>query len=205
MRKGIPVERKSMSFKIGRRFDIFRSTEVIEPGDRIPLVLGSGRAFGSGEHETTSSCLEEMEKIPLIPGAKVLDIGCGTGILSLAAAGMGAHEVIAFDPDPEAIKAIMNNLRLNRMRKKIIALEGELKIIKDRDFDVIIANLYGDLLVKMTGEIAARLKPGGYLLLSGILYEYAWDLKTGFGKIGFELLKARYLEEYVTLRFRKST
>jgi ribosomal protein L11 methyltransferase len=192
-----------MSFKIGRRFEIFRSTEALEPGERIPLILGSGRAFGSGEHETTSSCLEELEIIPILPGAKVLDVGCGTGILSIAAARMGAGAVIAFDPDPEAIKAAVNNIGLNRLEKTIIALEGELEIAADHDFDVIMANLYGDILLKLVGEMAARLKPGGYLLLSGILFEYAWDLKTRFTQRGFDLLKARYLEEYVTLRFRK--
>jgi ribosomal protein L11 methyltransferase len=193
-----------MSLEVGQRYKIIRYGEPRDPGERIPLILGPGRAFGSGEHETTSSCLEELEKIPIIQGAKVLDVGCGSGILSIAAARLGARSVIAFDPDPYAINASVNNIRLNRLEKVIIPLEGELEKVEDHDFDVIMANLYGDLLLLLMKEIAARLKPGGYLLLSGILFEYAWDLKTGFAKIGFELLKARYLEDYVTLRFGKS-
>ncbi|NIM10788.1 MAG: methyltransferase [Candidatus Aminicenantes bacterium] len=192
-----------MSFKIGKQFEVFRSNETIEDGERIAIILGSGRAFGSGEHETTFSCLEELENIPIIPDAKVLDLGCGTGILSIAAARMGARHVIAVDPDANAIKATVKNIKLNKVEKKIVPLEGELEIVDDDDFDVIMSNLYGDILLKLVNDISTRLEPGGYLLLSGILYEDTYDLKTAFIKRGFDLLKARYLEEYTTLLFRK--
>jgi len=192
-----------MSIKIGKHFEVFRSFETINAGDRIPIILGSGRAFGSGEHETTSSCLEELETIPIIQDSKVLDVGCGTGILSLAAARMGAQYVTAVDPDPRAIKTTVKNIQLNHVEKKIIPLEGELAIVEDHDFDVIISNLYGDILLNIARELSKRLKPGGYLLLSGILYEYTFDLKTVFIQSGYDLLKARYLEEYTTLLFKK--
>lgn len=191
-----------MSIKIGKQFEVFRSNETIEDGERIPIILGSGRAFGSGEHETTTSCLEELENIPIIPGAKVLDLGCGTGILSVAAARMGARSIIAIDPDANAIKTTVKNIKLNNVEKKIVPLEGELEIVDDDDFDVIMSNLYGDILLKLVGDLSTRLKSGGYLLLSGILYEYTYDLKTAFIKRGFDLLKARYLEEYTTLVFK---
>ena len=192
-----------MSIKIGKHFEVFRSTETINAGDRIPIILGSGRAFGSGEHETTSSCLEELETIPIIQDSKVLDVGCGTGILSIAAARMGAQYVTAVDPDPRAIKTTVKNIQLNHVENKIIPLEGELAIVEDHDFDVIISNLYGDILLNIARELSKRLKPGGYLLLSGILYEYTYDLKTVFIQPGYDLLKARYLEEYTTLLFRR--
>ena len=191
-----------MSIKIGKHFEIFRDFESIDSGQRIPIILGSGRAFGSGEHETTSSCLEELENIPIIPGAKVLDLGCGTGILSIAAVGMGARHITAVDPSHHAITLTVKNITLNHMGKKIIPLEGELDRVEDHDFDIILANLYGDILVKLAGEIAARLKTGGYVLLSGILYEYTYDVKRELLQRECELLKARYLEEYTTLLFR---
>lgn len=109
-----------MSFEIGNRFIILRSSEATYSGQRIPLILGPGRAFGSGEHETTSSCLEEMEHIPVFPDAKVLDLGSGTGILSIAAAKMGALSVTALDPDPEAITTTSSNISLNRVKKPCI-------------------------------------------------------------------------------------
>ena len=192
-----------MSIKIGKHFEVFRSTETINASERIPIILGSGRAFGSGEHETTSSCLEEMENIPIILNASVLDVGCGTGILSIAAARMGARYVTAVDPDPRAINVTVKNIKLNNVEKKIIPLEGELEIVEDHDFDVIISNLYGDILLNLARDFSKRLKPGGYLLLSGILYEYTYDLKAVLIQSGFDLLKARYLEEYTTLLFRK--
>ena len=192
-----------MSIKIGKHFEVFCSTETIDAGERIPIILGSGRAFGSGEHETTSSCLEELENIPIILNSKVLDVGCGTGILSIAAAMMGARYVTAIDPDPKAIKVTEKNIKLNNVEKKIVPFEGEMEIVEDKNFDVIISNLYGDILLKIVNDISTRLKPGGYLLLSGILYEYTYDLKRVLIQSGYELLKERYLEEYTTLLSRK--
>lgn len=192
-----------MSFKIGNRFEIFRSTEPIRIDDRLPIILATGRAFGSGDHETTSSCLEEMENIPILPDAKVLDVGCGTGILSIAAVRLGARLVTALDPEPNAIQVTRESIQLNNMEEKVIPLTGELDMVKENDFDIIISNLYGDLLVQLIGDFSTRLQPGGYLLLSGILYEYAYDLKRALFQAGFELLKARYLEEYTTLLSRK--
>ena len=192
-----------MSIKIGKHFEVFRSTEAIDTGERIPIILGSGRAFGSGEHETTSSCLEELENIPIILNSKVLDVGCGTGILSIAAARMGARYVTAIDPDPKAIEVTAKNIKLNNVEKKIVPLEVELEIVEDKNFDVIISNLYGDILLKIVKDISTRLKHGGYLLLSGILYEYTYDLKRVLLQSGYEMLKERYLEEYTTLLSRK--
>jgi ribosomal protein L11 methyltransferase len=192
-----------VSIKIGTRFEIFRSFEAINTGERLTIILGSGRAFGSGEHETTSSCLEEMENIPIILNSKVLDVGCGTGILSIAAARLGARNITAVDPDPRAIKATVKNIKLNNVESTIIPLEGELEIVEDHDFDVIISNLYGDILLNLARDLSKRLKPSGYLLLSGILYEYTYDLKRVLIQSGYDLLKARYLEEYTTLLFRK--
>jgi ribosomal protein L11 methyltransferase len=192
-----------MSFKIGKHFEVFRSTEMVETSERIPIILGIGRAFGSGDHETTSSCLEELENIPIIRDAKVLDVGCGTGILSLAAAKIGARHITAIDPDQKAIKVTMESIQLNHLENKVLPLHGELEIVEDHDFDVIISNLYGDLLLELVRDLSIRLNNGGYLLLSGILYEYTYDLKTAFIKRGFDLLKTRYLEEYTTLLLRK--
>lgn len=192
-----------MSIKIGKRFEVFRSTETVVKSERIPIILGVGRAFGSGEHETTSSCLEELEGIPILGNAKVLDVGCGTGILSIAAVRLGARCVTAVDPNPEAMKVTLAGIKLNDLEKKIFPLEGELEIVGDKDFDIIMANLYGDILLNLGKDLALRLRSGGYLLLSGILYEYTYDLKTLFVGAGFDLLKARYLEEYTTLLFRK--
>jgi len=192
-----------MSFEIGKRFIVLRSSEPRYSGQRIPVILGRGRAFGSGEHETTRSCLEEMEHIPIFPNSKVLDLGCGTGILSIAAAKMGALSITALDPDPEAIKTTISNIQLNRVKKIVHPLQGELEALDRENFDLIMANLYGDIVLTLAGKFPSFLKPGGYLLLSGIQYEYSYEVRAAITKSGCQLIKSKYLEEYVTLIFKK--
>ena len=182
---------------------VFHSSEAIDSGERIPIRLGPGLAFGSGEHETTRSCLEEMENIPVFSVAKVLDIGCGTGILSIAAAKLGARSVVALDPEPEAIEATINNIKLNRVEKKISILQGEVQMVRGERFNLIVANLYGDVLLTLASEIPPLLETGGYTLLSGIAFEYTYEVKTKLVKAGCELLKSMFLEEYCTLLFQK--
>jgi ribosomal protein L11 methyltransferase len=200
-----------MSIKIGKRFIILRSSELIDSSERIPIILGPGRAFGSGEHNTTRNCLEELENIPIFPQSKVLDLGCGTGILSIAAAKIGARSVIALDPDPDAIKATANNISLNRLEKIILPFKGELREIretsyglKDKRLDLILANLYGDILLALIADLTSLLKPGGHMLLSGIEFEYAFEIRTGLIHAGCELLRANFLDEYCTMVFQKN-
>jgi ribosomal protein L11 methyltransferase len=192
-----------LSIKIGKHFIVFCSTEVVNSHDRIPIVLSEGRAFGSGEHETTRSCLEEMERIPLFFNAKVLDLGCGTGILSIAAAKMGARSVLALDPDLDAIKSTSANIRLNRVEKIIRPLQGEIEIVKGDQFDIILANLFGDILITLLSDIIDCLRSGGLMLLSGVQYEYVFELKVRLNKAGCKLVKNRFLEDYCTMVFKK--
>jgi len=192
-----------MSFEIGKRFTVLRSSEPGYSGQRIPIILGPGRAFGYGEHETTRSCLEEIELIPVFPDSRVLDLGCGTGILSIAAAKMGALSVTALDPNPEAITTTISNIQLNRVEKIVHPLQGELEDLDREHFDLIMANLYGDIILTLADKFPSFLRPGGYLLLSGIQYEYSYEVRAAITNSGFQLLKSKYLEEYVTLIFKK--
>ena len=192
-----------MSIEIGKYFVVFRAAEGVNSDERVPIVLAEGRAFGSGEHETTRSCLEEMEHIPLFLYAHVLDLGCGTGILSIAAAKMGARLVLALDTDPDAIKATTANITLNGLQKIIRPLQGEIEIVKKVQFNIILANLYGDILLTLVNDMAFLLKPGGFMLLSGIQYEYAFELKMRFVEAGCKLVKNRFLQDYCTMVFKK--
>ena len=192
-----------MSFKVGKKLIIVNSTEYVNSDERIPIILGPGRAFGSGDHETTRSCLEELENIPLSSIKKGLDLGCGTGILAIAAVKLGAHSVTAVDPNPFAVETTTANVKLNGVSDQISIIQGELENIRGERFDLIMANLYGDVLQDLIHEIPLFLNQGGYLLLSGIHYEYHYELKTGFVEMGLKLLKNRMLEEYTTLIFTK--
>jgi len=197
------------SLKIGTRFIILSSAEPddrIEKsyvGDRIVIILGPGRAFGSGEHETTSSCLEAMENIPVGRDTRILDLGCGTGILAIAAAKMGAGSVTALDTSPDAIETTIGNARLNKVEKVLRIVQGGLDSIKAEPFDLILANLYGEVLLGLVEVLPRHLADGGYFVLSGVHYDYNYELRTAFVKAGLKLMKDRFLENYTTMVFRK--
>jgi ribosomal protein L11 methyltransferase len=200
-----------MSLKIGKRFIILHSLEAGDSvektyvGDRIPILLGPGRAFGSGEHETTSSCLEELENLPVSASTKVLDLGSGTGILAIAAAKMGALSVTALDTSPDAIETTISNGKLNGVEKVVIPIQGGLELVKGERFDIILANLYGEVLLSLVSDLAKCLQPGGFLMLSGIHYDFNYELRTAFIKTGLDLMRDRFLENYTTMVFRKES
>jgi ribosomal protein L11 methyltransferase len=187
--------------RIGKKFSIARVFEESAADGRLPIVLAHGRAMGSGEHETTRSCLEELEELPLRPTMRVLDLGSGTGILAVAAARLGACQVIALDPGPEAIRTTAATIRLNGMTGIVSPVQGEITALRGVHFDLILANLYGDVLLRFIDEIKTLLAPGGFVLLSGIQYAEVYDLKTKFAHAGCILRKEVCLEEYNTLVF----
>jgi len=186
---------------IGKRFVVARESDEPAGEERLPIILAHGRAFGSGEHETTRSCLEELEELPLLPAMRVLDLGSGTGILAVAAAKLGARHVIALDPSPDAIQTTLATIRLNGMAGMIAPVQGEIDALRGAYFDLILANLYGDVLLRLVREITALLAPGGCVVMSGIQYADAYDLRMRFAQTGCALRKERYLEEYCTLVF----
>jgi ribosomal protein L11 methyltransferase len=192
-----------MKLRVGRRFVVTRDAADPDAGARLPVILAHGRAFGSGEHETTRSCLEELEGISIRENWRVLDLGCGTGILSVAAARLGARWVLALDPCPNAIATTAATVRLNGMERVIFPLQADISALRSVRFQLITANLYGDILLQGAEAILWLLAPGGTLLLSGIPYGDEYDLKVRFTRSGCRLLKARTLEDYSTLVFNK--
>jgi ribosomal protein L11 methyltransferase len=133
-----------------------------------------------------------------------LDLGSGTGILAVAAARLGVHSVVALDPSPEAAQTTLATIRLNGMGKVIFPIQGELAAIRGAQFDLITANLFGDLLLRIADQIHSLMKPGAHLLLSGILWGDAYDVRTAFTRAGCAFLRDHYLDEYCTLLFRNS-
>jgi len=191
-----------LAIGIGKRFIVARRSEDFDPGERLPIILAHGRAFGSGEHETTRSCLEELEEIPLSPPTRVLDLGCGTGVLAIAAARLGSRFVVALDPAWEAVKTTQEGVQANRVEDAVNAVQGELAAIRDGHFDLVMANLYGDILLDLVLDLTRLLGIGAYLLLSGIRYEDAFDVKTEYTRAGCRLSRTRCLDEYTTLVFQ---
>lgn len=190
-------------FTLGNRFSILPSPESSCEADRIPLVMARG-AFGSGEHETTASCLEILETLPEVVGSDVLDFGSGTGILALAALKLGARHALCIDIAPEAVATAEANAAANDLAAATTHLCGSIDALDTSTYSLVLANIYGDLLLKFAPDLVARTRPGGLLLLSGILWEYNFDVRQRFCQLGCDVVSNRLLDEFSTVLLRKA-
>ncbi|HCE67209.1 MAG: SAM-dependent methyltransferase [Geobacteraceae bacterium GWC2_55_20] len=183
------------SFPIGP-FTIIPEGETSTSG--IPVILGRKGAFGSGEHETTVACLEELSMLAGISGATVLDLGSGTGILAIAAARLGASRVVALDNDLQATVSCADNVSLNDLDGRVVSICGELACLTDDSFDLVLANGYADMLLALAADMVSITRPGGTLILSGIPIQDKFEVKQAFERRGCILSDSRIGEEYVT-------
>lgn len=189
-------------FEIGTRFRIVPPGTPAAADGRIDLVMARG-AFGSGEHETTASCLETLETLPEVAGASVLDLGSGTGILTIAALKLGAAHALCIDIDPEAVASARRNGDLNGVGDRAAHVAGTLGDAPLGAFDLVLANIYGDLLLDLAADLAARPRPGGRLLLSGMLWGYNYEVRQAFENLGCTVVRNRMLEEFSTVLLQK--
>lgn len=141
---------------------------IPQPGD-VVLELDPGMAFGTGDHETTRLCLEQLEKL-MRPGSVVYDIGTGSGILALAAAKLGAAKVIACDLDPVAVSVARGNIAHMGLDERISVQDGSIDSIKGQA-DLIIANIIADVILEILPIVVDRLAKGGYFIAGGIIRE----------------------------------
>lgn len=140
------------------------------PGEH--LILDPGLAFGTGQHETTALCLEWLDATPLA-GKTVLDVGCGSGILAIAALKLGATHAHGTDIDPQALKASRGNAALNQIDAAQFWLGLPKQLDPARRFDVLIANILAQPLIALAPSLAPHLAPGGQFALSGVLRDQA--------------------------------
>ena len=169
----------------------------------IPLILGRKGAFGSGEHETTASCLELLMGIPDIAGCRAFDLGTGTGILALAAARLGAASVAALDLEWPATLSCMQNVRLNGLEDRIFTICGELSAIATRPFDLVMANIYADILLPLADRLVELTQLGGYLLLSGIPLQDKFDIHRRYTNLGCTVADSRVMEDYASFLLQR--
>jgi ribosomal protein L11 methyltransferase len=172
------------------------------PGDAV-LWLDPGMAFGTGNHETTRLCVERL--VPLVrPGSRVIDAGCGSGILALSAALLGAREVAAFDTDAEAVRISRENAELNGLSDRVSFLIGDLSWLAGRQGDVLLANIQADVLTRHARELTAAVAPGGTLILSGILAAELELVRTAFAEIAPAWISdSRTLGEWADLALQR--
>jgi ribosomal protein L11 methyltransferase len=178
------------------------SWEPVEPaGGEVVLTLDPGRAFGSGLHETTQLVLGAIEG-GLRGGERILDVGCGSGILGIAAILLGASKVTSIDVDPSAIEVTRENAVVNGVEGRIEASTLPVDGVRDR-FPWVLANIEARVLVPMAEALAATVEPGGMLVLSGILVGQEDEVRAAYPS--FEQLAAPVAGEWVSLVMRRPT
>jgi ribosomal protein L11 methyltransferase len=148
------------------------------PPGMVEIVLDPGMAFGTGTHPTTSLCLAALsDLLAARPGASVLDVGTGSGLLAIAAAKLGAGRVAANDNDPVAIEVARENAERNGARLELTgAAVGEIA----GAFDLVVANILANTLVELAPDVAARVAPGGTVLLAGILVPQEDEVRAAY-------------------------
>jgi ribosomal protein L11 methyltransferase len=166
--------------RVGRRLLILPAWLPSPDDTRLPIVLDPGMAFGTGTHPSTQLCLAALED-HLHPGDEVIDLGCGSGILSIAAARLGAHRVRALDLDPLAVRITRENAERNGVAALIVARAGSLSDVLEAgapSADLMVANILAPTLDEMARQGLARaVRPGGVLILAGVLAEQAEALE----------------------------
>lgn len=174
---------------------------VAFPPGPLPIILGKKGAFGSGEHETTAACLEILPAIPGLAGACALDLGSGTGVLAIAAVRLGASRVVALDIDEGAALSCAENVELNGLSAQIPSICGEFSCLEEEQFDLILANIYADILLSLAEGLVSRTRSGGHLLISGIPLEEKFDVVRRYTSLGCRQADSRIGEEYATYLF----
>ena len=190
----VPEEDWSESWKqffkprqIGNRFLIKPSWEEAEADGRIVIELDPGQAFGTGEHPTTRLCLCLLEEF-VKPGDVVADLGCGSGILSIAAAKLGTSAVFATEIDAAAVASCFSNAELNRVN---VHLNSGSDFSGFPQCDVVVSNIVSATLIRLAPDVSRLIRTGGTWIISGVIPDNWEDVKGAAEKAGFELTERR--------------
>ena len=158
--------------------------------DQDLIIIDPGQAFGTGQHETTLICLQRMESLAEKGrlGPEVLDVGCGSGILAMAAVKLGALGALAIDVDPEAVAATIENVKANGLEKTVRAEQTALEDLPGT-YGAVLANLTGKDLLELAAPLRAKVAKGGYLICSGMLVHQVEPVRRAFEALGLHLLE----------------
>ena len=170
----------------------------------VAITLDPGMAFGTGLHPTTRGCLALLQEVEPMPPT-ILDVGCGSGILALAALRLGAERAVGIDTDPLAVAAARENAARNGLADWFEARQGTLPAKPDERHDLVLANLVATVLVDLAPRLAAHLAPGGTLVASGIIEPRAAEVERALLAAGLEIRERRDDGEWVSLRLGHRT
>ena len=162
------------------------------------VLLDSNMAFGTGEHETTSSCVELMQEY-ITPDSVCIDVGCGSGILGISAIKLGAAKAYLTDIDPIAVESSLHNAKLNGVADKTVVAHSNLLENTEVQGDVMMANITGEVLKMLAPSIPKNLKKDGVLILSGIIESRLDMVKTAYEEVGMQVVLEKRKGEWFAL------
>ncbi|WP_416197745.1 MAG: 50S ribosomal protein L11 methyltransferase [Sporanaerobacter sp.] len=175
--------------KIGEKIVVKPTWEEYEEkSGEIIVELDPGMAFGTGTHETTTMCIRALEKYTK-PNSTIFDIGCGSGILSIAAAKLGGKRVVGVDLDELPVKVSKENVKLNKVSDVVEIRRGNLLDVVDEKADIIVSNIIAEIIVDLTSDITPYLKGDSIFISSGIIIEKIDMVVDALSKEGFKVLE----------------
>lgn len=194
-------------FRVAEDIVIKPTWETLEEQreDDLVIEIDPGTAFGTGAHETTRLCITGLRKY-ITPETKLLDVGCGSGILSIIGLKLGAEKAVGTDIDPAALKATYENMEVNHiLEEQFTAYAGNMiedQELKDKvgygKYDIVAANILADVIIPLSGVIRPHMKPGGLFISSGIIDMKKDEVEEALLKNGFEIVEINKMGDWVS-------
>lgn len=183
-----------------------------EDKDKVLIEIDPGISFGTGKHETTQLCIRQLAKYINGTKPKVLDVGCGSGILSIVALKLGAREVVGTDLDADCMISTKENMEVNHLDANLgtfyvgnLIDDVELQnTVGTEEYEIVVANILADVIIPMAPVIPARLKKDGYFITSGIINFKENEVKEAIEKAGLEVVEINHQGEWVNITARKN-
>jgi ribosomal protein L11 methyltransferase len=186
--------------KISERFTIVPTWEEYTPvsSDELIIELDPGMAFGTGTHPTTVMCIQALERT-VRKSDRVVDVGTGTGVLSIASAMLGASSVLALDLDEVAVKSAIINSKLNKTNEVVTVSQNNLLDGVNQEADVVVANILAEVIVRFTDDVARVVKKDGYFISSGIILQKKDEVRAAIERSGFEIIETIQMEDWIAM------